>query len=304
MTAARQLGYRPNILARSLMTQRTGLVGVVMGQLRNPFFTSMLERFEQRFRDGGLKTLLMTCSDAADVDQAMEQALQYHVDALVTAALTPSAAMVRRCAQLGVPVVTIDRQSAPAGADHVWIDSAQVGRQVAQVLMSEGRRRFAVVEGWPAPRLSTKARAFRDCLLRAGHKTVAVDCGAFTYEGGLAAAMRLLTARQRPDALFCVTDLMAFGALDAARQVLGLQVPGELSVMGFGDLSEAGWLSHKLSTVALPIGEIVDSAVASILGDLRQPGGRQRRIKLPCTLVLRETTGSPARAANSRQRRA
>jgi LacI family transcriptional regulator len=288
--AAEMLGYRPNIMARSLMTQRTNLIAVVMGQLRNPFFTTMLERFEQRFRERELRTLLLTSSGAGDVGEAIDQALEYQVDAIVTAAAAPPRSTAKRCSDLSIPLVVINRAKAPAYTSQVWIDSPQVGRMVADLFFEEGRRRHAMIEGWRDGQLSDKAIGFRDRVEELGAGPVEIESGDFTYEGGVEAARRLLSRPDRPDAIFCTSDLMAFGALDVARQLLRIVVPRELSIVGFGDLVESAWLSHDLTTVRLPIEEIVDSAVQIVLDELAMPDRRARRLKLACALARRGTT--------------
>jgi DNA-binding LacI/PurR family transcriptional regulator len=309
IAAADELGYQPNLMARSLVNQRASLIALVMGQLRNPFFTDMLGLFEARFRELGFQTLLITPGEDGRADDAIAQALQYQIGGVVTVAAVPSRQSVVRCTKARVPVVVIDRVAAPAPASLVWIDSVAVGRDVAAVFRAEGRRRVAVIEGRREGPISTKARSFIEHWERSGRGAAVVEHGDYTYEGAMAAALRLLAARSRPDAIFCVTDHMALGALDAARLALGLSVPDQLSVVGFGNLPATAWLSHQLSTVGTPIEELVTAAAEALVSRIEKPGQKAARVLVGCSVVPRQTTlplpeftvkGTRARATASR----
>jgi DNA-binding LacI/PurR family transcriptional regulator len=303
LAAAESLGYQPNLMARSLMTQRTHMVGLVMGQLRNPFFTDMLGQFEARCREQGFQTLLVTPGEDGSPDAAIEQALRYQIDGVVTVGAMPSKASVARCARARVPVVVIDRDAAPPPAGLVWIDSLALGREVAAVFRIEGRRRAAVIEGRAGEPPSTKARSFIAQWEAAGAGRVTLEHGDYTHAGGMAAALRLLAARNRPDAIFCVTDLMALGALDAARHELGVAVPAELSVIGFGDLPATGWPAYRLSTFRAPIDALVGTAVDELVTRIGRPRQTATRTLLACSFVRRHTTLPAAagpRAADGR----
>jgi len=304
MAAAESLGYQPNLMARSLMTQRTQMVALVMGQLRNPFFTDMLGQFESRLRELGFQSLLVTPGEDVNPDAAIEQALRYRTDGIVAVGAIPSKAVVARCARARVPLVVIDRDAVPSPASLVWIDSPAVGREVAAVFRAEGRRRAAVIEGHPGEPPSTKARSFISRWEAAGGGRVTVEHGGYTHEGGMAAALRLLTARHRPDAIFCVTDLMALGALDAARHTLGVEVPGELSIIGFGNLPATEWLGYQLSTFRTPIDRLVEAAVTTLAERVEKPTRRPGRILLACSFVPRRTTlpAGPGRRAEDGRR--
>lgn len=290
MAAATELGYRPNAMARSLMTQRSNLVAVIMGQLRNPFFTDMLGQFEQEFRGLGLSTLLLTSASPRGVDAAIADALSYQVDGIIVASVTPSRQRVWECAELGVPLVVIDRQRAPSSASLVWIDSVGIGTEIAELLIAEDRQHFAVIEGRADEPLSDKAKAFQSCVLESGNNTLAVDYGDYSYEGGRAAAARLFAASPRPEAVFCVSDLTALGFLDHAKYEQGIDVPGSLSVVGFGNIGPSAWLGNALTTVELPIGDIVDSSIGELMSSLEEPERSSGRIRLPCRIIRRGTT--------------
>jgi DNA-binding LacI/PurR family transcriptional regulator len=298
LEAAEQLGYRPNLMARSLMTQRSQVVALLMGQLRNPFFADMLGEFTAQLRARGYQTLLQTVSPDFGIEEAVEAALQYQLDGLLMVSCSPSAELAARCRRHRLPVVVVDRTSVPE-SNQVWIRSEALGCAVAERLLAEGRRRFALVEGAPGEPLSRRARSFLQRVQQAG-LNVAIEYGGYYYDAGREAARRLLRSPTPPDALFCVTDPMALAAVDVARYETSLRVPEDLSIVGFSDVPTASWPSYALTTVRLPLREIVDRSVDMLLAHIDEPARAAEQALLDCPLVERGTTralsrnGSPA----------
>jgi DNA-binding LacI/PurR family transcriptional regulator len=293
MAAAAELGYQPNLMARSLMTRQTRLIALVMAQLRNPFFTDMLGLFNRYFQVRGYQTLLLAVEGEQGVDEVLESVFQYQPDGAVLVSCTPSLALAERCARDGMPLVIIDRgfdSAVDAQATHVWIRSDRLGAEIAECLLAEGRRRVALVEGYAGEPPRERARSFMERMLRASGVSVQVEHGQYTYEGGYAAGLRLLRSASPPDAVFCISDPMALGLVDAARLELGLRVPEDLSVVGFSDIPAARWASHALTTVRLPITELVDHAAAALLERLESPETPARTLLLDCPLIRRGTT--------------
>ena len=296
LAAAAELGYQPNLLARSLMTRQTRLIALVMAQLRNPFFTDMLGLFNRTFMAHGYQTLLLAAEGGPSVDEVLESVFQYQPDGAVLVSCSPSQALAERCSRDGMPLVVIDR-GADGGFDqlvsHVWIRGDRVGLEVAECLLAEGRRRLALIEGHAGEPLSERARCFMERVLRAEGVSVQVEYGQYSYEGGYAAGLRLLRGGTPPDAVFCVADPMALGVVDAARNELGLCVPEALSVIGFSDIPAAAWRSHALTTARLPIAELVEHAASALLQRLEYPDTPASTLLLDCPLIRRGTTLPP-----------
>lgn len=288
LEAAEQLGYRPNLMARSLMTQRSYVIALLMGQLRNPFFADILGEFTARLRARGYQTLLQTVSPEFGLEAAVDAALQYQLDGLVMVSCSPSAELAARCRRYRLPVVIVDRTGLP-DSNQVWIDSDTLGRAVAERLLAEGRQRFALMEGAPGEPLSRRARSFMQRLQQAGHG-VAIEYGGYYYDAGREAARRLLRAPNPPDALFCVSDPMALAAVDVARYETSLRVPADLSIVGFSDVPVASWPSYSLTTIRLPLVDIVDRSVAMLLAHVEDPALPPTQALLDCPLIERGTT--------------
>lgn len=267
LEAAERLSYRPNAIARSLTTARTDLIGVIMGDLDGPFQPYLFEHLTRGLATLGKQPLLIRGDPADGLGGASMAALDYQVDAAVVTAGSVSPETIRSVMNLGVPLLLYGRAVESDGVDSVCCDNALGARLAADALVAAGHRRIAYLGGRPTA-FSEQERgvAFRQRLAEHGVAPVAVGSGDYTYESGYRAALRLLAAEPRPDALFCGNDAMAFGAMDAARTNLGLTVPDDVSIVGFDDVPMAAWPSFDLATIRNP----VDRIVATLLGMLER----------------------------------
>lgn len=292
LAAAEQLGYRPNALARSLIAQRTQLIGLVMAEWENPFYTRMLRLFGERLQAEGYQLLLLTSDTEADADSAVRRLLQYQVDGVIVVSARPSAAAAEECMRAGTPLVLVNRETAGRRASSVTCDNRQIGHDLVALLVAAGYRRFALVRGDPEVVTGVeRTEAIRASLAQTPRARVVADVtGCFGYDAGRRAIAGLWGARERPDAAICSSDLTALGVLDGARTDLGIRVPEEFGVVGLGDIPQAGWSAYELTTVHLPIEEMIDLAVRDLLARLANPGRRPRPMVAQAAIVRRGST--------------
>jgi LacI family transcriptional regulator len=191
-----------------------------------------------------------------------------------------------------IPVVLVNRYLDGDTADTVVSDNSAGGRAVAEAMLDLGHRRIALISGPENATTSRdRERGFRDGLEARG---VDLDealrrVGQFSHHSGYQWGLDLLTSRPRPTAIFAVNDLIAFGALDAARR-MGIRVPDELSVVGFDDIEMAGWEAFNLTTVKQPLAKLGREAVALLLDRIAAAGdSAPRRRTFPVDLVRRRT---------------
>jgi DNA-binding LacI/PurR family transcriptional regulator len=288
--AADQLGYWPNELARSLISRKSNMIGIVMGDILNPFYPAVLHAFTQKLQTLGRHVLLFSVPAGADVDAVLPQMLQYQVAGVVITSATLSSRMARTIAGAGTPVVLFNRTVYGNSVSSVCCANEQGAQHVARLLCRAGHQRFGIIGG--RADTSTHAerhRAFAKELRRDGIAAPAEAAGNNTYEGGFAAARRMLSERDRPTALFCISDIMALGALDAARRDLSLRVPEDVSIVGFDDIPEAAWPSYDLTTVQQPVDAMVDAAIAILLRQIEDPGAQPASLRTPGTLIQRSS---------------
>jgi DNA-binding LacI/PurR family transcriptional regulator len=292
MRAAEQLGYHPNLMARSLMTRKSKLIVLVMAQLANPFFTEMLGLFNRSFRERGYQTLLSSVDDGLTADEVIESLLQYQPEGTVMVSCSPSLALSQRCSKLNVPIVYIDRSTGLPVEDiasRVWLSDNTLGTRVAKRLLDEKRQRVAIIAGHRDEPLSELSKAFIQHIRSSGASLVQ-EYGGYSYEHGYEAALRLLQSSDPPDGIFCIADAMALGALDAARMTTDTDVPTELSIIGFGDIPAVSWRSNALTTVRLPVESLVAEATEMLLKQIDSPHITRQQVLLNCPLIERGTT--------------
>ncbi|MEZ5913837.1 MAG: LacI family DNA-binding transcriptional regulator [Paracoccaceae bacterium] len=288
--AARELGYSPNVLARSLTTRRTRMVGLVSDNFHNPLFLEVFDRFTRGLQDRGLRPLLVNLSGARNRDDAVRMLRQYSVDGVVVASSTLPPDFARAFRDAGVPVVnSFGRYSKSPAVDIVGIDNAECGRMAARELLARGYRRVAFLGG-PETATSTQDRlkGFAEELARHPGVTLSHSFAAgYTFEAGRGEMQRLLQDT-RAEAYFCGDDVIAIGALSAVADA-GLAVPRDVGLMGLNDMEMAGWANINLTTIRQPVAEIIAASLELIETMMDDRSHRPVSRLFPCSLVERGT---------------
>jgi DNA-binding LacI/PurR family transcriptional regulator len=272
MKAAEELGYRPNAIARSLITRRSNMVAVVISQQTNRFFPEMLVELSRGFSERGIRVLLFTLENESDIDVVLEQILQYQVDGVVEAARL-SSAQVDLIEQRGVPFVFYNRSLRDRPVNAVCCDQAEGARWLVNRLVEAGHRSFGLVSGPEDSVVSAeRIQGATSRLAELGVTKVTVVPGDYSYDAG-AAGLKALHRKlgKLPDAVICANDIMALGCMDAARFQMRLKVPADLSIAGFDGVGPARWQSYDLTTVQQPVRRMADAAVAMIVERIENP---------------------------------
>ncbi|WP_085315739.1 LacI family DNA-binding transcriptional regulator [Derxia lacustris] len=277
--AAAQLGYRPNQLARGLMTGRTRLVAVLLAGVDEPALAPALGRIVERLQLHGLHPLLARLDSEPGAAGALDLLMQYQADAaLIVGAELPDG-FARDCQRSGVPALHLFGQRAARNpVPVIGADEAAAGTEVAARLLAGKRKRLACLTATPAADAVT-AFAAAVAAVRGASAQLA-DVAASSVDEGRRAALALLAGARPPQALFCTDDRLALGALDACRE-LGLDVPGTVAIVGWGALG----LGAGLATVRLPVVAAVDEAVERLAAALAAPGSKLAGKRLQCEQV-------------------
>jgi LacI family transcriptional regulator len=288
-----ELGYHPNAAARAMRSRRTGIVGVVVGRITNPFYPQLLDVLGRMLEERGLTLILWDASHGAGEKAALDALRQRLIDGLLFTTVTSPAPEVAEAIAAGAPIVLLNRNLDGVEADLVDSDNFGGSRTVARYLAEHDRRRVAVVGG-PA---GTSTATERHAGFLAGAMDLDLDLpdsrrfeGDFSHASGVAALERSIAARDLPDAIFCVNDLSALGVLDAARQH-GIRVPDDLWVVGFDDIEMASWPAFDLTTVHQPTAVMAHDAIALLERRLADPGAQPQHHRLVAELVIRGSTG-------------
>ncbi|KUL74178.1 MULTISPECIES: LacI family DNA-binding transcriptional regulator [unclassified Streptomyces] len=293
LRAVRELGYRPNAAARSLSEQRTRTVGVLLNDLRNPWFVDLLDGLNSLLHDNGLHMLLADARLNRRTGQdPAGPLLDLRVDGLVVVGTLPDPAALAEAAERLPVVVAGAREPAPAGVDVVANDDERGARLVTEHLIGLGHRRVAHIAGYGAVG-ELRRRSFEAVMREHGLADEAVvESGDMTEEGGYRATVRLLTGARRPTAVFAVNDICAIGALSAAEES-GLRVPRDLSVVGYDNTSIARLRHVWLTTVDNAGYEVGRRAARCLLDRFAGTGGAGGVQLAGPALEIRGTTGRP-----------
>lgn len=291
-TAARKLGYRPNAIARTLITRRSRIIGVVMSYLENQFYPVVLEKLSQRLQRDGYHVLLFI-ADTRQTDAVLAEILQYQVDGMVMASTAISSALALRCKEAGIPVVLFNRTSRSSeNTSSVTTDNRQGGYLVGEYLASTGHQRIAYVAGQEDTSTNQDREAgFRAGLAQSGRTLFARASGNYDFDDARRATRTLfdVDAALRPDAVFVANDHMALAVMDTLRIELGLRVPQNVSVVGFDDVKQAAWGSYQLSSVVQDADAMIE-ATASLLLQEMDGAMQNHALVLPTRLVLRQSS--------------
>lgn len=292
--AARELGYRPNAIARSLITRRSRIVGLVAAYLQNHFYPEVLERLSSKLRAEGYHIMLFTADSRDGADPLLEEIIRYRVDALILASTTLSSALAAECRAAGIPVLLFNRTTDTADASSVTGENRRGGALIAEFLARGGHERMAFVAGVENSSTSRDREAgFNAWLQRDRRPPPLRAVGRYTMEGATAAGRELLSRPDRPDAIFCGNDHMAIAIQEVARHEFSLRVPEDLSLVGFDDVGPAAWPSFDLTSFSQPVGSMVDMTVEAVLALMEDPAQPPRHLIAEGELIVRGSARLP-----------
>ncbi|NRA98397.1 MAG: LacI family DNA-binding transcriptional regulator [Rhodobacteraceae bacterium] len=290
--AANSLGYRPNVLARSLITGQSKIIGLVVAYLDNQFYPDALEKLSNALQAKGYHILVFMASGTGpEVDRVIDELLDYQVDGIIAASVGLSDELAQRCDAAGIPVVLFNRGQTDARLSQVTSDNRAGARAVAEHLIAGGHERIAHISGWSGSLTGQdRAEGFVSALRDAGREPVAVIDGMYRREAASQAVRDLMAMPEPPDAIFVGNDHMAFAVLDTLRFDLGLSVPNDVSVVGYDDVPLAAWKAFDLTTVRQPSNKMVEAAVNLLMNQIEDPAELAQKLTIEGPLILRGST--------------
>ncbi|WP_426625451.1 LacI family DNA-binding transcriptional regulator [Leifsonia sp. McL0607] len=298
MIAVREVGYSkgvPRPRARSLSSEAPPLIDLVVNHVDGSWANRVLVGVEREAAAANVDVVITIARDDGDwVSRLLRRPSQGAVIVLVD----PTSAQLAALAAGGVPVVLVTPMSRPAApVPSVGVTNWEGGRSAAEHLLELGHTRFGVIAGGHDHLYNTaRIDGFRSAVRDAGADEPHVAYADWNRELAAERATELLSAEDRPTAVFACSDVMALGVYDAARS-LGLSIPGDLSVVGFDDGPEAEWATPAITTVHQPVAEMGAGAVGLLFQTRRRGGDDERsrppRVELSTSLVARGSTSAP-----------
>ena len=290
LKAADHLGFRPNALARSLMTGRSALIGLVSNAFINPFIMNILSAFTIELQKRRLRPLVFNLAGDYSIRETITLMQQYQLDGVLVASSTLDPNFTESVAAAGIPVVlAFGAARASSGVSAAYVDNFEGGRLVGEAFLKRGYSRIGFIGGGEAVS-TTRDRllGLRSILaeMRAREPTV-IYAGRYDQATGFEMCKRLIAKAPDLDAIFCADDLIGIGAVDALRE-LGRAIPAT-GVIGFNDIQMANWPAYRLSTVRAHTDEVVQCAIEMLEAQIENPTRPAEKRIISCEFVPRTT---------------
>ena len=249
----KELNYRPNLTARALITGRSYTVGLIVPDLLHPFFTQVAKSISGVVRQQGYALLIASSEDDPELEaEEIDRMLARSVDALILASAQTSAAAFDRIEAHNTPYILIDRAVEGTGATFVGVDDVKVGQIATEHLIEQGCRSIAHIRGDAVSPALGRLHGYMQAMEHHGRTPVVVPVGTAANDraavGGYQAGTALLNRNDRPDGIFCFNDPVALGVMRAILDN-GFSIPGDVAVVGCGNLLYSDFLRVPLSTV-------------------------------------------------------
>ncbi len=293
--AVDEMEYVPNRHAQALISGRTGLIGLLVPDIMNPFFPELIEGFEQAATTQGFGILIGSTHDvASEAEDWVRRMLQHGVEGLALLTFKEEDPHLYDLLK-NTPTVQIQAGGIPEGPEIIAVDYQSGIRQAVQHLAALGHRDIVFAAG---ARGNFTADLRRDCFRKAMREigvavTNAIFEGDHTLGGGIAAAQKVLERKKLPTALICSNDLMAIGALKVLH-ALGLDVPRDISLIGLDDIHFTEYMSPPLTTVQIPRRQLAEVCFEVLFQKMRPKGAASPSRVVATSLVVRKSTGFAA----------
>ena len=292
--AAQELGYRPNTLARAMVSGKSRIIGLVVAYLENQFYPVALELLSNALQARGYHILIFTAPNSTDgVDAVLQDLMDYQVDGIIAASVSMSSNLAARTREAGIPVVLFNRGQEDEGLSNVTSANREGGRKVADFLIAGGHRRIAHIAGWQGSSTGRDRQAgFLEALQSANLTPFACVDGMYQRPVAMECARQLVAGANRPDAIFVGNDHMAFGVIDALRGA-GLHPGRDISVVGYDDVPLAAWEAYDLTTVRQPVNRMVETTIDLLMGQIESAETKAATIEIDGELIVRGSARIP-----------
>ncbi|TBR41401.1 LacI family DNA-binding transcriptional regulator [Marinomonas agarivorans] len=295
LNTAKELGYRPNIMARSMITRKSKIIGFVCGYLENQYYPLALEKLSRQFQANGYHSLMFFADHQNSADDIVQEFLQYQVDAVILASISLSPDWIQACHSFSVPVVLFNRAIDSDTVTSITSDNYEGGKKVAHYLVETGHKKISYISGFlESSTNKDREQGFIDGLKDKGLAPLSIENGNYCQQQAREVTLALFApnSKAKPDALFVANDHMAFAVIDTLRYELGLNVPEDVSVIGYDNVPLGNSLAYNLTTMNQSMEEMVDLTVKSVLNRIESPSIAPKKIEITSDLIIRNSVAN------------
>lgn len=290
LTAARNLGYRPNAIARSLVSSQTKSIGVVKGPTHNPMFSELLAALAEEIQKTDYHIIYYETNSAQTLDSILFKILQYRVEGLILLYTNLSSNVTKTCEEMNIPVLQMLRYSTDAQVNIVLPSNESGAAMAVDFLIERGYRHFAYVTGEMNSSSNMERQlGFVTRLRERGIDNFVIVQGNYTYESGYRALASIADKTSFPCGILCANDLMGLGIIDAAKR-MNLNIPEDVGVIGFDDNFMSAWPNYELTSLRQPTVEMAKKGVELLFRSIEEPGTAPQIRRYDFTLIGRNST--------------
>lgn len=290
MRAAQELGYVPNLLARSISSGESGIIGLVVGGQLGPFYLRVIDEFIIKVQELGKQCIVFKIPSEEELENIIEKVIQYHVEGVIVTASVMTKGMVETLRNNDIPIVLFNRYITTHNINIVYVNHMMGGKLAAEKMVDAGHNRIGYIQSlFGTTEEIEKKIGFITELRNRGVYAVAEEESVFSYEGGREAGKRMLSLEEPPTAIFCASDLIAMGVVDVAKTEFGLRVPDDLAVIGYDDIDMASWDAYQLTTIRQPQEKAIELSVEILRDKIKNSGGKEVLKVLEPELIIRKS---------------
>lgn len=274
IAVAREIGYSPNLVARGMISGKTNVIGLVVGDSLGPFYSRIINEFVEGIQRMGKQCLVFKVPRQGQLRGITERVIQFQVEAVVITASAMTKVMAEAIVDNDIPVLLFNRFIPGVNFNMVYVNPIEGAGLVADYLSEKGHTNIGYIHfKKDTEEEQEKKIGFYSRLREHGIYQIQEEVSGYDYQEGYEAGRRLLTKANPPTAVFCTSDLIAMGTMDVARDELGLRVPEDVAVIGYDDIEMASWKAYSLTTVRQPVEEMIQESIKmleGLLGDEKE----------------------------------
>jgi DNA-binding LacI/PurR family transcriptional regulator len=286
IATANEMGYRPNAIARMLITKQSGMVAVIISSRANVNYPEVLSQLNKHLADKNKRVLLFTLDDAAGLDELLDNIWTFQVDGVIALAAHFEHDSLEKFAQQQIPVVLYNRNVADSNANTVCCNHEKGIKQLIDLLENSGHKSYLLIAGPQDSDVANERKQIAQKHLKAsGYTDVPVIYGDYSYQSAREVFAQWSKYNVIPDAVICSNDIMAIGVIDEAKENLNLKVPDDLSVVGFDGVSASRWFNYQLTTIQQPLEQLTKAAVDILIERIENPDSAPESRVLSGTLI-------------------
>ncbi|MDG0841854.1 LacI family transcriptional regulator [Staphylococcus equorum] len=266
LKVANELNYKPNALARGLITNKSKLIGLAMKDKQNPFYHEVLALFTQKLKQFGYSVLFVYTENEEIQQEEINQFIEYNVEAIIITDAVLSSDLVKKLKSSSIPVILFNRYDESLNCNSVSSDNIYAARSVAEYFYKQGYKHNLYVSGiYNTSTNRDRLQGFKQYFSERNQDIDMVE-GDFTFETAYKSTLKYLKDGNRPQGIFGANDITALGALEAVKK-MNIEVPNEIEVIGFDDIRMASWPNHQLSTWSQPLNNMIEETIEILLKD-------------------------------------